>query len=534
VICLENLIDKAEAIKSATADVRFSQQLIATIYVLDFPNNDWPTLLQKLSDNTDNKDEGIQRSAVLTLGYICDKLSTSSLTLPKSEIEMMLTGIAKGLKETQTNEDIRKTSIVALQDSLTFLTEILEEEPIMELVLTLALRAALSENQEIAVKALEVLSDLYKACYHKLTDKYMRVLADKTIECIKSKTPSIAIAATEFWNSAAYLENKRERKRRFDESVAFHNHVAGYAQQLTVALLENLMKKDSEEESGKSVHRATFEALTSVNRLGSQSNREVNFEFIKLNINAKDEQLQISALTCFEAMILGSQGDTSDLVLSSIEFILKILRQSINICKAVLRLLRSLAEKYPHILLNDKVCVEWLELSLTIYLQDPSLGLLVCELLKESANSLPKLGQSQGYFVTRSDMLIHHLLKASLEQPNAQDLQLVTDSLVAVMWIIKSLRDPAKLLAILAMLSEALAGLATLNRDLKSTVKEGVLLDILSCVYQLGRLKVDRSDLSAEVLATIYDFAYLECKHQQSGFADALLVLVAIAFRELS
>ena len=499
---------------------------------MDFPNNDWPTLLQKLSDNTDNQDEGIQRSAVLTLGYICDKLSTSSLTLPKSEVEMMLTGIAKGLKETQTNSDIKKTSIGALQNSLAFLTELLEEEPVMELVLSLALRAALNANLEIAVKAVEVLIDLYKICYHKLTDKYMRVLAEKVIECIKNKNPSIAIAATEFWNSAAYLENKRERKRRFDESVVFHNHIAGYAQQLTVALLENLMKKDSEEESGKSVHSATFETLTSVNRLGSQSNREVNFEFIKLNINSPDEQRQISALTCFEAMVLGSQGDISDLVLGSIEFILKILKQSINICKAVLKLLRSLAEKYPHILLNDKVCVEWLELSLTVYLQDPSLGLLVCEVLKESANSLPKIGQSQGYFIARTDMLIHHLLKACLEHSNEKDLQLVTDSLVAVMWIIKSLKDSAKLLAILGMLADALAGANSLHRDLKNTFKEGILLDILSCVYQLGRMKVDRSELSGEVLASIYDFAYLECKQQQSGFADALLVLVAIAFRK--
>ena len=45
-------------------------------------------------------------------------------------------------------------------------------------------------------------------------------------------------------------------------------------------------------------------------------------------------------------------------------------------------------------------------------------------------------------------------------------------------------------------------------------------------------MKVDRSELSGEVLASIYDFAYLECKQQQSGFADALLVLVAIAFRK--
>lgn len=74
-IFLQNLISKVETIKMVSADVDLKlTQVISTIFVLDLPNNGWPELLENLASNSNHSNIDIQRSAALTLGYICEKL----------------------------------------------------------------------------------------------------------------------------------------------------------------------------------------------------------------------------------------------------------------------------------------------------------------------------------------------------------------------------------------------------------------------------------------------------------------------------
>lgn len=68
--CLSQLISKEILIKKASAD------LIASIFSIDIRENSWPDLLANLSKNTQHDNLEIKKAAIMTLGEICDKLST--------------------------------------------------------------------------------------------------------------------------------------------------------------------------------------------------------------------------------------------------------------------------------------------------------------------------------------------------------------------------------------------------------------------------------------------------------------------------
>jgi hypothetical protein len=49
-------------------------KLISSIFVLEFQIRDWPDLLENLAKNTAHENVDYQRSAIITLGFICEKM----------------------------------------------------------------------------------------------------------------------------------------------------------------------------------------------------------------------------------------------------------------------------------------------------------------------------------------------------------------------------------------------------------------------------------------------------------------------------
>ena len=498
---------------------------------MDFPNKGWESLLLNLSQNTKHQDVDIQRSAVITLGYICDKLATSDFRLSRNETEPILYGIQIGLSEEQQNEEIKLTALKALQDSILLLSEILLEDEAIELIFTLILKNILNQNIEIAVKSVECLIDLYKTCYQKLTRKYMDVLAEKITGLLRSSAQiSITIITTEFWNAAAILEAKLMKKQKFESIVVCHDHIKTYSVQITEALLECLTKKDNEDmESGRSIHGAAFEALVNVNSISINQNKDVNFKFIYQNMNTDDERAKICGLNCFEALVLSVRNGLEELILESLEGVFHLMSVSRSLCKASLKLLRAAAETYPKLILSDKICVEWLEKVMRIYQEEPSLASFVCDIIKLSAPSLSDPDANQAYFRSKSDHIVQLLLQSSMSYSDCSNLQFLHDSLTTSLWIVRSYKDQEKLRSVLGMFTEALGSVSKGFKELKDSLKEGILVNILTCIQQMKRHGVDRATVNADWLALVYDFCHNECTKNQSSFGDALLVMVSIA-----
>lgn len=358
-------------------------KLISTIYVLDASKNEWSGLVSNLAKNSTHEDTDIQRSAVLTLGYICEKLATNTIKPSEEDIESIMTGVATGLMDEQKNENIRLTAIKALQDSIPLFKDELQKENVREFFLTLILKNAAHSNQEISLKATQSLIDIIKSCYQYLSLKYMNVILERTVGLMKHSSTSIVIASTEFWNSMAHYElHQKEKIELGERSTPYHGFISSYGPQITTALLENLMKKDSEDDdSGLSVHAASLDCLINVNTLASGTNKDINIGFISSQIGSDQDKGKVAALMCFEAMILGYTDDINNLIDSSFSNIVEFLRINATVCRAALKVIRAISDRYPSYMLHDKVVNIWLELLVKILHSELKLASYVCTIL---------------------------------------------------------------------------------------------------------------------------------------------------------
>ena len=260
---------------------------MSTIFVLDFPKKEWPELLKQLFTEASSKNIEEQKTAITTLGYICEKLATNKLQPNGDEIDIIMAGIATGLAEEQTNEEIRLAAIKGLQDSIPFFSDMMKQANIREHFLSLILRNCAQQNEEIVLKSTQCLIDIFKGCYPYLSTRYMDVILESTLKLMKKPMPAIVIANTEFWNSVARYEAKLQFTQTLGEEqgIVLHNFTSNYAKQVTICLLENLMKKDKEDtDSGLSMHSASIECLTNINSLGFDNNKDVNIEFISSSL----------------------------------------------------------------------------------------------------------------------------------------------------------------------------------------------------------------------------------------------------------
>ena len=143
---LMNLIDDDENIRNAAAS------LVADAFVCDcLFEKKWVDLLSNLSSNLNHEDPSIQKSSILTLGYICEVLHQQKITcLSNEQIDALITGVCLGLK----NYDHKTlTALRALENSMNFLVESVKKETvsdfIMNLLVTILIQANDNKNEPI-------------------------------------------------------------------------------------------------------------------------------------------------------------------------------------------------------------------------------------------------------------------------------------------------------------------------------------------------------------------------------------------------
>lgn len=317
------------------------------------------------------------------MGYICEKLATNTIKPSEADIESIMTGVASGLMDEQKNDIIRLTAIKALQDAIPLFKDELQKENVREFFLTLILKNAAYSNIEISLKATQSLIDIFKSCYQYLSTKYMDVILERTHALMGHNATSIVIASTEFWNSVAQYElEQKEKIDAGERAVPYHGFIQTYGAKITTALLASLLKKDSEDDdSGMSVHAASLECLINVNSLASATNKDINIGFIGSQIGSDHDNGKVAALMCFEAMILGFNDDISSLIDSSFSNIIEFLKINATVCRAALKVIQAVSERYAAYMLHDKVVNTWLEFLITILHSDLKLASYVCTIL---------------------------------------------------------------------------------------------------------------------------------------------------------
>jgi len=515
--------------------ILFFTELISTIFVLEYPNKGWSDLLDILANNSTFEDRNIQRSAFMTLGYICEKLSASNLEMGEAEVQAIIGGIGKGLVEEQRCDENKLTALKALQDALPLFSWKLAEENVRDFLLNIVVQNSNNSNKEIALRSVQALIDLCKKCYPYLSNRYMDVIVDRTLVLMKSNYSSIVVATTEFWNTIAIHEAKLLRKKEFDSrGVVYHGFILNYSKMITQALLTNLLKKEVEDiESGLSVHGATFACLTHINSVGFANNKELSIDFITSAMANSTDDSKIAGLLCFEAMIAGCVEDISELIVRSFEAIMSFLKVNAQLCKASLKVIKEISYKYPDILLEDQLCVEWLELLFKLLQGDFELGVIVAEIFSALGNACFEAGRNSGYFVGKLDSLIQMIIELTFAKEASTRIPYISACFGAVMNMIKAIKSVPKLVENLAVITKALSSTNTITGEHKLAVKEGLFLSALSTLYTLKRLKVQRSQLNDQVLASLYQLCAQECNARSAVFSDALHSLIALACRNV-
>jgi importin subunit beta-1 len=437
-----------------------------------------------LASNATHQNIDVQRSAVQTLGYICEKLAASSLKPSIEEVEAIIGGVAAGLREGQANDQIRITAIKALQDSLPIFKEELGQEKVREFLLGEILKNSSHSNDEVSLKSVQCLIDIVKSSYIYLSKRYMDVILDRTAALLQKNSPSIVIASTEFWHSlASYEIQQLNRQRAGDTNSTCHYFIKNYSQPITKLLLENLMKKDTEDDSGLSIHTACLDCLIRVNNLSYESNKDLNISFISNQIGSDNERAKVAALLCFEAMILGYDEDIVQLIDASFKNILEFLKVNPVVCKAALKVISAISERYPGFMLIDRICSAWLEILLKILHSELRFSRYICTILESKAGLTPDIGKAvssrdvqQGEFISKTLEVIKMLVEICFTKCNPNQLYIVNHCFLATMSLAISLKSVQSCNEVLEFCNKCLLNTHNLSKDMRNAIRDGLLI----------------------------------------------------------
>ena len=290
---LRNLIDDSEIIKNSAAS------LIADVFALDcMTDRQWGDLLNNLIVNLTHKDPNIQRSAIMTLGYICEVIHREGIrSLTSEQLDAMMTGICLGLKQ---YDDKTLTALKALEYSLEFLMSSIGSETvsdfIMSLLITIQIKATEEKNEEIIRQNLLCLGEICKLIYGNF-QKYHTVVFTNVLNAFDISNKNVLIAASEFFQTFFNLE-------------AFHK--TNYLEQFVVLLLEKCLQgmltvlpgeldnHDADEQI--EFQNSLLYLMSSINSIYTQHSFEPLIHFIKVYIDLDSLSSKCVALTALESL----------------------------------------------------------------------------------------------------------------------------------------------------------------------------------------------------------------------------------------
>lgn len=200
-----------------------------------------------LAKNTQHQDLEIKKAAIMTLGNICDKLASSGINIPATDIESILTGICIGMAKDQQNLDIKKIAIKALHDSLRFIKNVMERQEIRDFVMDLLVNCGMSTDPDVTLLGFQCLMDAGKILYDLMNIQYISVIKDITLSKMNTnEEPDLVVAAIEFWHIIAEEEKERTEQAARDVNIGItptrinHNFIIQNLNFLLKGLTDNL------------------------------------------------------------------------------------------------------------------------------------------------------------------------------------------------------------------------------------------------------------------------------------------------------
>jgi hypothetical protein len=419
---LEMLVSLSEPLRIAGAN------LTAVVFIMDCQHEKrWGSLLGNLSTCQKHEDENIRRTAVKTIGFICESLKRLEIkSLPREQVDVLLTGVCLGL-ETYTPDILH--SFKALEHSLAFFFEHFNSGDVRDFLMNLIvgnLTLALQKREDdVVAQALLCLSKV-RTLMGWGFGKYSEKVYDTVMDVYVNPKVKSFFVANEFLNGS--MEWQEKEKRRDPTLELRGESLTGRVVSSTVQLLR------SEEcchcfESQNSVLDSALELLHHVNLNFFPKVKDFQFNKITELISLSEFQSKASALVLLESWLeLPKVEQIFNLISRSFLGVLGELEASPDTLVEfrALKIIRKVAEHFPQIFIDDQHFeIVYGTLNNARFFEQVNILSMevVCDTWISLAANTPKLPQvCYLKLQSKNEYTIHFLLDL-LENPNTTILQ---------------------------------------------------------------------------------------------------------------
>jgi hypothetical protein len=276
--------------------------LTATIFVLDcVSDKSWLDMLDILAQNIQRNNIENQRTAIMTLGYICEFLNLDKIrSLPALKVDQLLSGICIALS---LKNELSNTAVSALYNSIWYLRDNMSDEKfsdfILDLLIDLLTDSLNCKNEETMRNIILCLGEITNMIFDNF-GKYAQITFERVLNCYRSCFDSIIVACNEFFIELIKLE-KRKKLHYFD--LHWENIIN--------CALESLIAKvgvtNSESESFFVVN-SLIDLLSNINGIYMEKSFEILISYTREFIESENENYKLSALAVFESMLENSEN----------------------------------------------------------------------------------------------------------------------------------------------------------------------------------------------------------------------------------
>ncbi|OMJ85704.1 hypothetical protein SteCoe_12894 [Stentor coeruleus] len=301
------------SLASEDKDVRLiSSQTVATLACFDIPQGQWLDVLDILITNATNLNRTFKISALRTLGYICDGLSSDYVAREQSN--MILTAIASSLDPSETDFEIKSITLSAFRNSLKFIKANMQNLQERTIIMNLIYSCCQDQNVQIRSSSMMIICDILRIYYDEIESNLID-LGNLTYNIIRNDHENVGIFAVEFWNEVADEEIQRIKY----QDKPCKNYIETAAASLIPLLLEkiHLINEDLDEWV---LYKACSSTLGSIAGIINDKILDYVGNYIATNLNSEDWHMRAAS-----ALIVGSIAES----LTNSELLVKVVYSNI-------------------------------------------------------------------------------------------------------------------------------------------------------------------------------------------------------------
>ncbi|KAK1320885.1 hypothetical protein QJS10_CPA03g01148 [Acorus calamus] len=294
---------------SSVAEARHtSSQVVAKIASIEIPRREWPELISRLLSNMTQPESPapLKQATLEALGYICEEISPQDLE--QDQVNSVLTAVVQGMNQTSNGPEIRLSAVSALYNALDFAQTNFENEMERNYIMKVVCETAVSKEAEIRKTAFECLVSI-SSMYYEVLEPYMETLFTLTANAVKSDEEPIALQAIEFWSTIC------------DEEIEIQEEY----------VCDDETEDQDQDDNVWNLSMAGGTCLGLVARTVGDSIVPLVMPFVQENIVKADWRSREAATFAFGSILEGpSLEKLSPLVNSGLEFLLKAMKDENN------------------------------------------------------------------------------------------------------------------------------------------------------------------------------------------------------------